>query len=544
MEIWIKGGGEYMNTLQKNIVLFISLITFVAGGFVYYAPVAFAASVSSHVRIVGTERTIWSGDVTTDGCTVTDNEGVEHTFTQPVALCALDAASQMGDFTYSTKDFGELGLLLQEIAEDAGASDFSTYWLYDVNGQAASVGAGSYVVNNGDSLYFHFENPNADVNKRAINDGIQYLRSQQDANGQISGFTGVSGWAAMTFAANGINPGTVANGGSSLLAYLTANPPVADASATDWERGILAITAAGGNPYNFGGIDYVSKLLTYHNNAQLGSTAQVNDDIFGLLALVSAGSGVPNGIKQDALNFILFHQESDGGFSWSTTGTSDVDDTAAALQALAAAKNAGMSAPNLANSITNAKSFLLAGKNSDGGFGYSNEDPSNASTTAWAVMALSALGDTGQDVTDAKAYLRGNQEENGSFKWQTGSVGETFTSSYAVLALTGKYWPVKVYEGPNTTLTPTPTPTPTSTPTPSPTATPTPTTPPSSGPTSTPTPTVAPSVSPTPRVTHAQKKRGHYREWMRQIREEQRRVANGWREQILTECEKFFTFFR
>ncbi|MGH7203303.1 MAG: prenyltransferase/squalene oxidase repeat-containing protein, partial [Candidatus Levyibacteriota bacterium] len=501
------------------------------------------AGVATHVRIVGSTQTIWYGDVTTDGCTITDTDNKQHTFAQPVAICALDAAAKTGGFTYAVKDFGgSLGLFLQTVAGDTGASDFSTFWSYDLNGAAASQGISSQAASNGDSLYFHFENPNADPNKRAVNDGITYLKSQQQSNGQISGFTGISQWATMSIAATGIDPATVKNGSTSLIDFLTANPPTASSTATDVERDILAITASGKDPYNFSGVNYVQNLESHHNNSQLGVITQINDDIFGLLALVSAGSGASSQTKQDARNFILSHQGTDGGFSWSTTGIEDVDDTAAALQALVAAKNAGMTATNLDTTITNAKNYILAAKNTDGGFPSVKGDASNTSTTAWAVMALNAVGDTGSDITNADAYMRGNQEENGSFKWQPSSTGETFTTSYAVLALTGKYWPVKTFGGitatpsPTHTDSPSPTPSLSSTPTPSPTVTPTPS--PTVTVTSTPIPTVNPK--PNTKISDIGKRE---RERINQIQRQQRRFFERIQVQIQKELATFSKFF-
>lgn len=524
-----------MNTLQNKLLSLIAVMAVAAGIGLSVAPQAQAASVSSHVRIVGSDRTIWYGDVTTDGCTITSDDGAEHTFTQPVGICVLDAASDKGNFTYVAKDFGgSLGLFVHAIAEDAGAADFSTYWLYDVNGQAASVGIASYVVNNGDTLYFHFENPNADVNKRSVNDGLAYLKTQQDATGLIAGFNGISSWAAMSFAAAGTNPASVSNNGSSLLQYIAGHQPAAGASATEWVRELLAVTASGQNPFTFNGTDYVAKVESFHNNSQLGSTTQVNDDMFGLLALISAGESASSDVKQDALEFILANQKSDGGFSWSTTGITGVDDTAAAVQAFVAAQKDGMTAPNLATAIANANAYILAAKNTDGGFPYVKGEASNASSTAWAVMALSALGVTGADIDGAKAYLRSAQEENGSFKWQPGSAGDTFTTAYAVHALTGKYWPVKVFTGTG------PTPTPTNTPTPTPTATPTVTT----APTTVPTVTSAPTVSPTPSVMPDNNQPGlTLRERMRLFRQEQQRFWKAWRENFRKEMKKIFNNF-
>ena len=532
-----------MNIIKKGTFVLLSLLVVGGSSFVYYTPKALAAGTTVHVKIVGSAKTVWFGDVTTDGCSVTDTTNVVHTYAQSFAVCALDAASKAGGFTYDLKDFGgSLGLFIQRIGTDTGASDFSTYWSYDLNGTAAAQGISSQLVANGDTVYFFFTDPTANPNQRAVNDGITYLKSQQQTNGQISGFSGVSGWAAMSFSGAGIDPATVSNGGSTLSDYLLANPPTSSSSATEWERGILAITAMGQNPYNFGGVNYVQGLQNTDTGSQLGSATQINDDMFGLLALISAGSGASAQVKQDALNFILSHQGSDGGFSWSTTGTSDVDDTAAALQALVAAQKSGMTGTNLATAITNAENYILAAKNTDGGFPSTKGDSSNISTTAWVVMALNAFGATGADITNADAYMRSNQEENGSFEWQPGSAGDTFTSSYAILALTGKYWPVKTFVGSVPTTTPTPIPTTVS---PSLTSTPTPTV----SPTDTPVPTATPTIdnNPTPTLTpgknHGDRGNIIKQEQKRlfEIEARERRLFAKIQAQIQQECVHIFT---
>jgi hypothetical protein len=472
-------------------------------------PSVFAQAVQNHVRIVGTTRTVWFGDVTNNGCTVTDTDGKEHSLSEPMAICALDAASKTGGFTYTVKDFGgSLGLFLESIAEDKPAADFSTYWLYDINGTGASVGAASYKTNNGDSLYFHFENPGADKAKRAVNDGLSYLKSQQQSSGQIAGFNGVSDWAAMAFAGEDIDISDISKGGISLMDYLKTNPPGPSASATEWERAILAISAAGQNPFSFGGRNYVQTLEAMANNSQIGDANLLNDDMFGLLALISVGNSSNLQIKQDSLNFLVANQSQGGGFGWSKTSGPDIDTTAAAIQALKAGKNAGLSNSNLDQSISNAKFYLLSGQNPDGGFGYLPGEPSNGSTTAWALLALSSLGENGESVQKAKEYLVKNQEENGSFKWQNGFSGDTFTSSYAITALSGKYWPVKTYAGsapspsiapsPSPSISPSPSPSPSPTPVPSPSANPSPSTAPSASPVPSASPSPAASPSPSP----------------------------------------------
>lgn len=468
------------------------------------APSALAQAVSNHVRIVGSNRTIWFGDVSNNGCMVTDKAGVSHAISEPMAICALDEASKIGGFSYEVKDFGgSLGLFLESIAEDKPAADFSTYWLYDVNGASASVGAASYKTVAGDSLFFHFENPNTDKAQRAVNDGISYLKSQQQPSGQIAGFNGVSDWAVMAFAGENIDISGISKGGSSLLDYLKASPPANNASATEWERSILALTAAGQNPFNFNGKNYVQTLESLENSSQLGDSNLLNDDMFGLLALISAGNGSSSQIKQNSLNFLIANQNAGGGFGWSKTSGPDIDTTAAAIQALQSGKDAGLTHSGLNQAISSAKSYLLTGQNADGGFGYLPGEVSNGSTTAWALMALSSLEDGSESAQKAKDYLVKNQEENGSFRWQNGFAGDTFTSSYAVLALEDEYWPVKIFEGP--TPSPSASPSPSVSPSPSASATPAPSALPSPSASATPSPSLTPlpSASVSPSATPA-----------------------------------------
>ena len=466
-----------MNKFQKILSILIILISLIFANLSKNARLTFAQIVTAHVRIVGSERTIWFGDISTEGCTVTDKDGKQHLFSQPAAICGLDKAADIGGFTYTVSDFGgSLGLFLEGIAEDVGKSDFSTYWVYDVNNEPASEGASNYIVKSGDLLFFHFEDTNADPNQRAINDGTAYLRSQQQDNGGISGFSGVTSWSIMAFAAAGINPDTLSKNGLSPVNYLANNIPDSESSATTWERDILAITAAGKNPYNFNGANYVSNLESYFNNNQLGNTSLVNDDIFGLIALIAAGENSSLDKKEKVLAFILSQQLADGGFSWSVGSTSDTDTTAAAIQALVSAEKAGINNNNLNGAITKAQNFLKSLQNADGGFPYLGGDNSNTATSAWATMAINALGINGEVKDKANTFIRNMQEENGSFKWQTSTLGETFTTSYAIIALSGNKWPIKVFATPSPTITPSPSVTvkPVPTVTEEPSATPTP----------------------------------------------------------------------
>jgi hypothetical protein len=331
------------------------------------------------------------------------------------------------------------------------------------------------------------------ANQTAVTNGLAYLTSQQQADGQISGFSGINPWALMAYTASG-------QANTNLRAYLLAHPPTAGATATDWEKGILALVADGQNPYNAGGTNYVTGLKSLHTAGQLGSASAVNDDAFGVLALYAAKVPATDPAFADALDFLLDHQLASGGFSYSATATSpDVDDTAAALMAIQAAQTAGSTDSRLAAAKTSARAYILGTQNADGGFPYDPLTPpewggnaSNLSTTAWVISALSSIGEGSSTAgTNAQNYLKAGQTANGSFPYQSGA-GDTFDTSYVVLALSGAGWPVAVYDGqvPTTepaavTATPTPVPSVSSAPspaaapqastTPSPSASPTPT---------------------------------------------------------------------
>lgn len=284
-----------------------------------------------------------------------------------------------------------------------------------------------------------------DPNLAAADQGLNYLRSQQQENGSITGFAGISHWVTIAFASRGIKANDVETAdGDSLLRYIRKNSPTSSSAATDWERAMLALYATGKRARSYWGVRYLDNLEAKYNNNQLGDPNLVNDDIFGLLALIVAGSRADGEIKNNVLNFILAHQNPDGGFSWSTSFGSDSNDTAAAIQALGAAKNNGLGSSALDIAINNAKNYLLSTQSSDGGFVYELGSASDTASSSWAVLALSSIGlGNSAESEAAESYIRSRQLPDGSFEWMSGFGGDTFTTSYAVAALSGKYWPIR-----------------------------------------------------------------------------------------------------
>jgi len=314
-----------------------------------------------------------------------------------------------------------------------------------------------------------------------VSKAVTYLQAKQDTTtGQITGgSTGdASPWAAIAFASNSIDPVTVKNGLNSLLDYLLNAHPTTSSAATEWEKWILAITASKQNPYNFGGVNYVTTLKssTYYTNGQFGDATTATDDWFGILALISAGVDKVDPVLTNSLSFILVHQNTDGGFGYAITAGSDGNDTAAAIQALVAAKNYGVTNAKLDGAISRAKTYFLTTQDKSGGFLYDTNPwttaPDSDSTT-WALMALNVLGlkDSTQ-ATNAKTWLLTQQASDGGFtacnQWDpntgacTGYASNSTTTSHALIALSGSGWittifdPATVSPTPISSLTPTP----------------------------------------------------------------------------------------
>ena len=224
---------------------------------------------------------------------------------------------------------------------------------------------------------------------------------------------------------------------------------VSGATAIDYAAPILAITAIGQNPRTFASTDYIAALKSCHSENQIGDPILLNDDCFGILALVSAGESLDDVVIVDSKNFIFSYQNSDGGWGYSTTAGSDTNMTASAIMALISTGVDGAD-----SRIQNALSFLEASQNDDGGFYYNSAFGSNSdsSSTAWVIWALNALNiDPNSLVRSGNtpiSYLESNQSDQGFFKYQNSSVEEdsfsAVTTAYAVIALQGKKLPLNI----------------------------------------------------------------------------------------------------
>lgn len=224
-------------------------------------------------------------------------------------------------------------------------------------------------------------------------------------------------------------------------------------NATDYEAAILALAAAGKNPRTFPDTDLVAALKDFHTSNQIGDASTLNDDIFGVLALVAAGESSSDTIVQDAKNFILNNQNSDGGFSFAVGSGSDTNMTATAIMALL---ETGLSKTD--SHIVGAVAYLKSTQNNDGGFPYDPQSSwgtnSDASSDAWVISVIYKLGENPTNWTKSGnnpiSHLLSLQVQQGYFDDGFGDSQFTaISTSYAVIALSGKYYPVGVSSVPS-----------------------------------------------------------------------------------------------
>ena len=217
--------------------------------------------------------------------------------------------------------------------------------------------------------------------------------------------------------------------------------------ATDYAKAILAVSAAGQDPKTFGNLDYVAKLKTFYNNSQFGDQTLINDDIWSLLALSSI-KDITGQEFTDAKSFILSHQNTDGGWSYAVSATSDSNDTAAAIIALIEAE---VSASD--EKIVKALDYLKTTQNNDGGFGYQAGADSDSGSDAWVIAALNKLNinaaswNKGEE--DPIKHLNSLQDTDGGYWWVkpgTSEFNNKAMSAYAVIALSGKSFPVAYFQ--------------------------------------------------------------------------------------------------
>jgi Prenyltransferase and squalene oxidase repeat len=252
-----------------------------------------------------------------------------------------------------------------------------------------------------------------------------------------------TGWAALGLAAAGHDLNRLGDA-SGLMDYVRAGAGARDVGAL--ERTILVVRAAGLSARSFGGRDLVAT-LSARVRADGSISGQVNLTAFGVLALRAAGDGAAHSTAR-TLRWLVRQQDRDGGFSFSGAGgASDVDDTGAALEALA-----GDSAA--AGVRSRAVAFLRRQQNRDGGFPSQAGMDSNAQSTAWAIQGLDAAGTSPASLhrggaISPLAYLDSLVTPSGAVRYARGvSQTPVWVTGEALMAMAGKELPIGALPAP------------------------------------------------------------------------------------------------
>jgi energy-coupling factor transport system substrate-specific component len=232
---------------------------------------------------------------------------------------------------------------------------------------------------------------NAIPRKAVLARAVAYLRAAQKQDGGYGPEAGArsaelyTAWAAIGLAAAGRRPLHFLKDGHSPLSALRAGADTLE-SVGDVERTILALRACGVSAGTLAGRDLATR-LTRAVERDGAVEGQVNLTAFGILALRASGDRSSDPDVRAAGRWLVTQQNKDGGFSFATRGdASEVDVTAAAIEGLVAAGDAGTVA------VSRAVAFLRDAESGSGGFPLQPGEEPNAQSTAWAVQALVAAG--------------------------------------------------------------------------------------------------------------------------------------------------------
>ena len=279
----------------------------------------------------------------------------------------------------------------------------------------------------------------------AANKAARYLAGTQNSDGGFGGAKGQrstqlhTGWVALGLAASGTNPRDVRRAGRSPVDYMRAGArDLRDVG--EIERTILALRAAGVSPRSFGGRNLVRELSRFRRS---GGSVMRNTawTAFGIFAWRAAGFERGSREVRTAASWLLRQQNPDGGWGLGDGTPSDVDDTGAVLQALAAAGRGE------GTRVERAVRYLRRAQNPDGGFGQMAERSSNAQSTAWAVQGLLAAGRRPEALRrggrNPISYLASLQAADGSVRYsRTSRQTPVWVTAQAATALARRTFPL------------------------------------------------------------------------------------------------------
>jgi squalene cyclase len=213
---------------------------------------------------------------------------------------------------------------------------------------------------------------------RKIGRAFEFIFAAQELDGSW-GSVGQTIDVILAVNAAGWDPNSITAAGVSPVAYLADHlEPYLENGPDAIGKIILGVVAAGQDPTNFNGTDLITALLNaYDSQAEaFGNPENTWHQALAILGLSAANASIPEG----ALQTLQGLQQADGGWEYAPGFGTWADNTALALQALLAAEQPADDAAILAGI-----QYLKFHQLEEGGWG-------DSSTTAFAIMALNALG--------------------------------------------------------------------------------------------------------------------------------------------------------
>jgi len=251
--------------------------------------------------------------------------------------------------------------------------------------------------------------------------------------------------AIMAMAALNENLSHLKNGNP--VHYLLANDALlANLSNVEAQTGrfAVALAAAGVDPHDANGRDYVASLKNYSKSSgEIGKENYIWDDAWVILGLAAAGES-HSGEVSKAAQYLERTQTSSGGWSWNGDSKGEDPDTTSIVicSLMAAGENSSSEA------VQNGLQYLRSEQNEDGGF---SSLGSNAATDGWGILAIRAAGQNPREwksgSADPVSHLLSLQGKDGSFWWKKDTQGMTFEwTANGIVALAGRVLPAKNFK--------------------------------------------------------------------------------------------------
>lgn len=334
----------------------------------------------------------YTGENDADGWSVSE-PGMLWTVTTEAGEDAGDAVTidrrALGDWKHSS-DAPDDGLF---VASGAYALTANKAGNYKVTGTPIDQTAGAQNVSFEITVDGIAASPD---NETKANDGALSAAKYFDANRMSDAYVYGQEWEIYAFAKSGrkIDNGLIANYKKSLAAN-KVEWAGNTAKVTDSERVALTLAALGEDITSFDGVNLVNVICSND-----GLAASANNLVYALIAFDEAGvsdeamlASGSSWTRVKLVSQLIAFQNADGGFAIEAGGSSNVDMTAMALQALApyveggedAAVTAPDAQPSASASVEAALSFLKSQMNGLCDFG-------SVESNAQVLLALVALG--------------------------------------------------------------------------------------------------------------------------------------------------------